>query len=72
VNAVAPGFFPSEMTAGLQGDGEDFPEFLTGQTPLGRAGRAGELDAAVLFLLGPSSGFVTGTVLAVDGGLGVR
>jgi NAD(P)-dependent dehydrogenase (short-subunit alcohol dehydrogenase family) len=72
VNAVAPGFFPSEMTAGLQDDGEDFPEFLTGQTPLGRAGRVGELDAAVLFLLGPSSGFVTGTVLAVDGGLGVR
>jgi NAD(P)-dependent dehydrogenase (short-subunit alcohol dehydrogenase family) len=72
VNAVAPGFFPSEMTAGLQDDGAEFPDFLTGQTPLGRAGRAGELDAAVLFLLGPSSSFVTGAVLAVDGGLGVR
>jgi NAD(P)-dependent dehydrogenase (short-subunit alcohol dehydrogenase family) len=72
VNAVAPGFFASEMTAGMV-DGDDaFPEFLTGQTPLGRGGRAGELDEAVLFLLGPGSSFVTGAVLAVDGGLGVR
>ena len=72
VNALAPGFFPSEMTAGLTGDSGDFPEFLTAQTPLGRGGRPGELDAAVLFLLGQGSSFVTGEVLAVDGGLGVR
>jgi NAD(P)-dependent dehydrogenase (short-subunit alcohol dehydrogenase family) len=72
VNAVAPGFFPSEMTAGLTDGDEAFPEFLTAQTPLRRGGRAGELDAAVLFLLGPGSSFVTGEVLAVDGGLGVR
>ena len=72
VNAVAPGFFASEMTAGLTDGREGFPEFLTAQTPLGRGGRAGELDAAVLFLLGSGSSFVTGEVLAVDGGLGVR
>lgn len=72
VNAIAPGFFPSEMTAGLTGEGDDFPDFLTAQTPLGRGGRTGELDAAVLFLLGAQSSFVTGAVLAVDGGLGVR
>jgi NAD(P)-dependent dehydrogenase (short-subunit alcohol dehydrogenase family) len=72
VNAVAPGFFPSEMTAGLTDQEEAFPDFLTSQTPLGRAGRTGELDAAILFLLGPGSSFVTGEVLGVDGGLGVR
>jgi NAD(P)-dependent dehydrogenase (short-subunit alcohol dehydrogenase family) len=72
VNAVAPGFFPSEMTAGLTEQGDDFPDFLTAQTALGRGGRPGELDAAILFLLGPGSSFVTGEVLGVDGGLGVR
>ena len=69
VNAVAPGFFASEMTAELGDDPEQFPEFLLSRTPLGRGGRAGELDDAVLFLLGPGSGFVTGTVLSVDGGM---
>ena len=69
VNAVAPGFFASEMTAELGEDPEKFPEFLLSRTPLGRGGRTGELDDAVLFLLGPGSGFVTGTVLSVDGGM---
>ena len=41
VNAVAPGFFASEMTAGLGDDPEAFPDFLLAQTPLGRGGRAG-------------------------------
>src|SRR3954463_2127987 len=69
VNAVAPGFFASEMTAELGEDPERFPQFLLSRTPLGRGGRTGELDDAVLFLLGPGSGFVTGTVLSVDGGM---
>jgi NAD(P)-dependent dehydrogenase (short-subunit alcohol dehydrogenase family) len=69
VNAVAPGFFASEMTAELGEDPEQFPEFLLSRTPLGRGGRTGELDDAVLFLLGSGSGFVTGTVLSVDGGM---
>jgi NAD(P)-dependent dehydrogenase (short-subunit alcohol dehydrogenase family) len=72
VNAVAPGFFASEMTAGLGGDPDAFPEWLTSQIPLARGGRAGELDAAVLFLLGPGSSFVSGQVLGVDGGMAVR
>jgi NAD(P)-dependent dehydrogenase (short-subunit alcohol dehydrogenase family) len=72
VNAVAPGFFPSEMTAELGDDPEAFPPFLLERTPLGRGGRAGELDEAVLFLLGPGSSFVTGHVLSVDGGMAVR
>jgi NAD(P)-dependent dehydrogenase (short-subunit alcohol dehydrogenase family) len=72
VNAVAPGFFASEMTAALGEDPEQFPDFLLAGTPLGRGGRAGELDAAVLFLLGAGSSFVTGHVLTVDGGMAVR
>ena len=55
VNAVAPGFFASEMTAELGADPERFPDFLLDRTPLGRGGRAGELDGAVLYLLGGGS-----------------
>jgi NAD(P)-dependent dehydrogenase (short-subunit alcohol dehydrogenase family) len=72
VNAVAPGFFASEMTAELGSDADSFPDWLTSQTPLRRGGRPGELDEAILFLLGQGSSFVTGHVLTVDGGLAVR
>lgn len=72
VNAVAPGFFASEMTSELGADAESFPDWLTSQTPLRRGGRQGELDDSILFLLGEQSSFVTGHVLTVDGGLAVR
>jgi NAD(P)-dependent dehydrogenase (short-subunit alcohol dehydrogenase family) len=72
VNAVAPGFFASEMTAGLGDDAESFPDWLTEQIPLGRGGRRGELDQSILYLLGPGSSFVTGQVLTVDGGMATR
>jgi NAD(P)-dependent dehydrogenase (short-subunit alcohol dehydrogenase family) len=72
VNAVAPGFFASEMTAELGADADSFPDWLTSQIPLGRGGRAGELDESILFLLGPQSSFVTGSVITVDGGMAVR
>src|SRR5207244_6931576 len=60
VNALAPGFFASEMTAELGDDPSAFPEFLLSRTPLGRGGLPGELDAATLFLLGDASSFVNG------------
>jgi NAD(P)-dependent dehydrogenase (short-subunit alcohol dehydrogenase family) len=72
VNAVAPGFFASEMTSELGADADSFPEWLTTQIPLGRGGRPGELDEAILFLLGRGGSFVTGTVLSVDGGMAAR
>jgi NAD(P)-dependent dehydrogenase (short-subunit alcohol dehydrogenase family) len=71
VNAIAPGFFATEMNPELGSDPEQFPDFLLSRTPLGRGGRAGELDDAALFLLGPGSSFVTGTVLSVDGGMAI-
>jgi hypothetical protein len=71
VNAIAPGFFASEMTAELGEDPERFPDFLLSRTPLGRGGRTGELSDAVIFLLGGGSSFITGTVLSVDGGMAI-
>jgi NAD(P)-dependent dehydrogenase (short-subunit alcohol dehydrogenase family) len=72
VNALAPGFFASEMTQGFLGTPEGAPDWLVRQTPLQRTGEAGELDEPLVFLLGPGSAFVTGQVLVVDGGLATR
>jgi hypothetical protein len=73
VNALAPGFFPSEMTAELLGpDGNDAPPWLTDQIALGRVGRSDELDEPVRFLLGRGSAYVTGHTLVVDGGMTTR
>jgi NAD(P)-dependent dehydrogenase (short-subunit alcohol dehydrogenase family) len=72
VNALAPGFFASEMTQGFLGTPEGPPDWLVDQTPLQRTGNAGELDEPLLFLLGPGSAFITGQVLVVDGGLATR
>jgi NAD(P)-dependent dehydrogenase (short-subunit alcohol dehydrogenase family) len=66
VNAVAPGFFPSEMT-------DQFPEgYIDSQLPRVPAGRPGdpdELAAAVVFLASPAAAYITAATLVVDGGL---
>jgi NAD(P)-dependent dehydrogenase (short-subunit alcohol dehydrogenase family) len=68
VNALAPGFFASEMTDQYQ------PGYLDQQmerVPLGRMGDPQELTSALIFLSSPAGSYVTGQVLAVDGGLTV-
>jgi len=68
VNALAPGWFESEMTADMfseEGKGRDW---VARRAPLRRHGREGELDGALLFLAGDASSYVTGQVLTVDGG----
>jgi gluconate 5-dehydrogenase len=70
VNAIAPSYFPTEMTVDPEiGDVRaDQKEIMHRFTPLGRLGREGELETAVLFLAAPASTYVTGTVIPVDGG----
>jgi 3-oxoacyl-[acyl-carrier protein] reductase len=66
VNAVAPGYITTDMTAALSDDQRDQ---LLGNTPLGRLGTPEDVAAAVAFLCSPGAGYVTGTVLPIDGGL---
>ncbi|HZR81937.1 MAG TPA: 3-oxoacyl-[acyl-carrier-protein] reductase [Candidatus Binatia bacterium] len=66
VNAIAPGFIDTEMTEALPAAAR---EAYLAQVPLGRLGTAAEVAAAVAFLAGPDAGYITGHVLAVNGGL---
>ena len=68
VNALAPGWFHTEMTDGVMFGSEAAERWLRGRTPMGRGGAPHELDGALLFLAGDASTFVTGAVLPVDGG----
>jgi NAD(P)-dependent dehydrogenase (short-subunit alcohol dehydrogenase family) len=71
VNALAPGWFPSEMTADTLAS-EPGKRFITERTPLGRPGHPEELDGALLFLVSDASSYVTGQTLVVDGGWTAR
>ena len=64
-NAIAPGFIQTDMTAGLG----DQAQKLLDTIPLGRTGLPEEVAALVAFLAGPDSDYITGQVIAIDGGM---
>jgi 3-oxoacyl-[acyl-carrier protein] reductase len=66
VNCVAPGFIDTDMTRALP---EQSRDALLAQIPLGRLGSADEVAAAVAYLASPAAGYVTGSVLHVNGGM---
>ena len=71
VNALCPGWFPSEMTAGMESD-EGSQTFIRQMSPIPRMGEAHELDGALVLLASRASTFMTGQSVIVDGGWTAR
>lgn len=67
VNCIAPGYFETDLTAGMIAN-ETLSARLLGQTPMGRFGRDDDLVGAAVFLASDASAYVTGQSLVVDGG----
>ena len=67
VNAIAPGYFATDLTAGMMANPAMSARLLQA-TPMGRFGGDGDIVGAAVFLVGPASGYVTGQSLRVDGG----
>ena len=72
VNAIAPGYMRTEMTAAYFDAGDAWSQQWLAATPLGRPGDPDELGGAVVYLASNASSFTTGAVLVVDGGYVVR
>jgi 7-alpha-hydroxysteroid dehydrogenase len=68
INAVAPGAIMTEALEMVAAE-SDIVESLAAHTPLGRVGDPDDIAAAVLFLASPAGAYMTGQILAVDGGL---
>jgi gluconate 5-dehydrogenase len=68
VNALAPGYFNTDLNAALTADA-DFSKWLAGRTPMRRWGEVKELAGALVFLASDAASFVTGQTLFVDGGI---
>jgi 3-oxoacyl-[acyl-carrier protein] reductase len=66
VNCIAPGFIETRMTDALT-DGQK--EGILKKIPMGRMGSPQDIANAAIFLAGPNSGYITGQVLTVDGGM---
>ncbi|CAB4860217.1 unannotated protein [freshwater metagenome] len=69
VNAIAPGGFSSEMTGDVYEDHGTLGGYMRDRVPMKRSGLPGELDSLVRVLLHPSTSYLTGQVIAVDGGM---
>lgn len=66
-NAIAPGFFPTELTAPVY-ENPELLDRLAAQTTIGRNGVLSDLDGLTVFLASPASDYVTGQVIHIDGG----
>lgn len=69
VNGLAPGYVETEANAPLRASDPALAARITERTPAGRWGRPADLEAAALCLCAPASGWTTGSVVTVDGGL---
>jgi len=67
VNAIAPGYFRTQLTEAFYQD-DTWQEKMLGKIPLGRFGRLEDLIGATVFLCSPASGYITGQMLYIDGG----
>ena len=71
VNAIAPTFLETPMTASFFAD-RQFRDWVLSRIPLGRVGRMDDVTGAIVFLASPAASLITGTSLAVDGGWTAR
>jgi gluconate 5-dehydrogenase len=67
VNAIAPGYFETDLTAGMR-DNAELSGRLLAQTPLGRFGKLDDIGGAAVFLASAASAYMTGQSLLIDGG----
>jgi gluconate 5-dehydrogenase len=66
-NAIAPGFFPTELTAAVFAN-EELAQHNARMTAIGRNGELEDLDGVTVFLASPASAYITGATIPVDGG----
>jgi 3-oxoacyl-[acyl-carrier protein] reductase len=69
VNAVAPGFIPTELTASVP---ESLRKFMLDSTPLKRFGTTEEVAATINFFCSPEASYITGQIISIDGGMSMH
>lgn len=68
VNAIVPGYFPTQMTAHIQREDDEMKRLLA-RVPMGRLGKATDVAGLCIFLASPAGSYITGAQIALDGGL---